>query len=432
MTLVGCLAGVAIALFFASCDDDFQGPDPVDVTANYSNYSANDGSYLNLTYNGKTMTGKSVDFSTVKGETADLTLYDIIPGEKAITIRSVPLSGDAEGYSFSGSGTGESTSGTFNYEGRAVKGKLTLTLSDVKMGNAELWTDTYTLASVERGSKEVIGRENGTYVWMTSSNQLVKAACYAYAELEPSEFGYNAQTQLNLLQSVLGYIVPQLLQDITVEADGTFTVSYSSDAMNMKSIVGVILSGLQQSQLDAVLADRTYKPVQSTDLVYWYPKDGQLMLKLDLVNIIARIVGNNGGQQISKEIINDLVEAVTQMDALKVKGLLATLNETINNEILGVVVNVNDDSFQAIFKWLSEGIPMRFETKDGRTRIYVDRETLVPLFKMIPEILPLLEDALPNAGAGMGMIKSMLTSLSEMLLNVPTCHLGLEFDNTNN
>lgn len=46
------------------------------------------------------MIGKSVDFSTVTGETAIVTLYDILPGEKELKMVSIPLSGDEEGYSF--------------------------------------------------------------------------------------------------------------------------------------------------------------------------------------------------------------------------------------------------------------------------------------------------------------------------------------------
>ncbi|MCS2965321.1 DUF4925 domain-containing protein [Bacteroides ovatus] len=36
------------------------------------------------------MIGKSVDFSTVTGETAIINLYDILPGEKEVKIMSIP------------------------------------------------------------------------------------------------------------------------------------------------------------------------------------------------------------------------------------------------------------------------------------------------------------------------------------------------------
>lgn len=85
--LISCLA-VASA-FLTSCDNDHYGPEPIDVTANYSNKLSNPNPNLILTYNGETMIGKSVDFSTVTGETAIINLYDILPGEKEVKIMSI-------------------------------------------------------------------------------------------------------------------------------------------------------------------------------------------------------------------------------------------------------------------------------------------------------------------------------------------------------
>ena len=84
--LISCLA-VASA-FLTSCDNDHYGPEPIDVTANYSNKLSNPNPNLILTYNGETMIGKSVDFSTVTGETAIINLYDILPGEKEVKIEN--------------------------------------------------------------------------------------------------------------------------------------------------------------------------------------------------------------------------------------------------------------------------------------------------------------------------------------------------------
>ena len=77
--------------FLTSCDNDHYGPEPIDVTANYSNKFSNPNSNLSLYYSGEEMLGKSVDFSTVKGETANITLYDIIPGEETLKLVSIPL-----------------------------------------------------------------------------------------------------------------------------------------------------------------------------------------------------------------------------------------------------------------------------------------------------------------------------------------------------
>ena len=93
ISLIISLIFTSVTGILTSCSEDYPGPDPVDVTANYSNKFSNPNPTLTLVYNGENMTGKSVDFSTVKGETANLTFYDILPGEKAIKITSIPLSG---------------------------------------------------------------------------------------------------------------------------------------------------------------------------------------------------------------------------------------------------------------------------------------------------------------------------------------------------
>ena len=113
--LISCLTGVSV--FLTSCSEDHYGPEPVDVTASYSNKLSNPNPNLNLTYSGETMIGKSVDFSTVIGETANITLYNIIPGDEALKMTNIPISGDKTGYSFTGNATG--TLGTsFKYAGR--------------------------------------------------------------------------------------------------------------------------------------------------------------------------------------------------------------------------------------------------------------------------------------------------------------------------
>lgn len=84
ISLIISLIFTSVTGILTSCSEDYPGPDPVDVTANYSNKFSNPNPTLTLVYNGENMTGKSVDFSTVKGETANLTFYDILPGEKAL------------------------------------------------------------------------------------------------------------------------------------------------------------------------------------------------------------------------------------------------------------------------------------------------------------------------------------------------------------
>ena len=43
----------------------------------------------------------------------------------------------------------------FRYEGRVTKGKLTLNISNIQMGNADLWANTYKLPEVVNGVKKI-------------------------------------------------------------------------------------------------------------------------------------------------------------------------------------------------------------------------------------------------------------------------------------
>lgn len=124
ISLIISLIFTSVTGILTSCSEDYPGPDPVDVTANYSNKFSNPNPTLTLAYNGENMTGKSVDFSTVKGETANLTFYDILPGEKALKLTHIPLTGDARGILFSRQRHRYYHPKHLYYEGRVVKGEL--------------------------------------------------------------------------------------------------------------------------------------------------------------------------------------------------------------------------------------------------------------------------------------------------------------------
>ena len=190
-----------ISAFLTSCDEDHYGPAPVDVTANYSNKISNPNPNLVLTYNGDAMNGKSVDFSTVTGETAIITLYDILPGEKALKLTHIPLTGDAEGYSFQGKGIGTTTQSTFNYEGREVKGRLILNLADVTMANANLWAKNYRFADVEHGTGKVIADEGNGYQWEEKDDKMT--SCAIYFRFPETEEATEATDTCALLEELL-------------------------------------------------------------------------------------------------------------------------------------------------------------------------------------------------------------------------------------
>lgn len=400
--------------FITSCDEDYPGPDPVEVTANYSNKFSNPNPNLSLTYSDEIMTGKSVDFSTVKGETANITLYDVIPGEKALSLNSIPLTGDEEGYSFSGNGTGTITGSTFTYEGRVTKGMLTINLSNIKMGNSELWSGHYLFANpVNEDSKLTVG------------------AAYVDTEMAPeAQNGYNP-----LLRGVLSYFIPQLLHSVTLQEDGNVLAKYSQESiLLMGKEAGVFMAELQamdmgdifsnghlfflmnliggnitQKDIDLVIKDRTYQS-SSLNLAYWYKKDDRMMVKLNLAAVITQAM-KSSGKVVDEQLLSTLTEALFKIDAIQLKNALILINKSLNNNIINYITQLDDNTFRTIFSWLAEGVPLNVKiTEDGHTCLYLDKATLQPLLDLLPQIMPVISELISS-----NMTDAMAYMLKDMI-----------------
>lgn len=400
--------------FITSCDEDYPGPDPVEVTANYSNKFSNPNPNLSLTYSDEIMTGKSVDFSTVKGETANITLYDVIPGEKALSLNSIPLTGDEEGYSFSGNGTGTITGSTFTYEGRVTKGMLTINLSNIKMGNSESWSGHYLFANpVNEDSKLTVG------------------AAYVDTEMAPeAQNGYNP-----LLRGVLSYFIPQLLHSVTLQEDGNILAKYSQESIllmgkkpdifmaELKALTGwevmfsehitfllnVIAGNIVQKDIDLVIKDRTYQS-SPLNLAYWYKKDERMMVKLNLAAVITQAM-KSSEKIVDEQLLSTLSEALLKIDAIQLKNALILINKSLNNDIISYITQLDDYTFRSVFSWLAEGIPMNVKiTKNGHTCLYLDKATLQPLLNLLPQIMPVISELIAN-----NMTEDMASMLQETI-----------------
>lgn len=444
ISLIISLIFTSVTGILTSCSEDYPGPDPVDVTANYSNKFSNPNPTLTLVYNGENMTGKSVDFSTVKGETANLTFYDILPGEKALKLTHIPLTGDAEGYSFQGKGIDTTTQSTFNYEGRVVKGRLILNLADVTMANANLWAKNYRFADVEHGTGKVIADEGNGYQWEEKDDKMTSCAIYfRFPETEEAtETSYNGQNMGSVLQGLLGYLLPCILKDITLEPDGNIIANYSGDAFNEENkdlFIGNVLTAFlnmdieDQDMITDAIKDYQYT-TSPKGLAYWFQRDGKIVIKLDLPAIISQ-VASGSGKVIDKNIISSISDAIFSMDALKLKSLLKTVNGQLQNEILGFIVSMNDQSFATFFDWLSNGIPMHIKIQNGHSYIYLDKEGIAPILKLLgdfhPIVLKMLPSLLPPEMAGLAgflepLIDMLFITWPECALLVQSFDLGLD------
>lgn len=400
---------ISITGILTSCSEDYPGPDPVDVTANYSNKFSNPNPNLSLTYSGESIIGKSVDFSTVKGSTANITLYDIIPGEESLKLVSIPLSGDETGYSFSGNGTGNSTEVTFNYEGRVEKGKLTINLTNIKMANSSQWARTYKISPIAYGiGKDIaINDETDQYEWVESDGRITTAPLYTDIDVEDlnNEEVQNVFLCANITGGMRGlgsYFIAQLLNGITLEPDGNILAEYTTDDMYMEDnkfsevsteditsfIIGKLFGATTQEDIDKVTTDIERKYVSSPHgLAYWYIKSDYLYVKLDIPAIITKVMQDQG-KTVDKNLIATLTDAILSSDPLLLQQLLAKVNEQLNNSLIAMLVKIDSKDFQTIFSWIKNGIPMHIDKVEGNTRIYIGKEVLTPLVNFLPNLEP--------------------------------------------
>lgn len=411
--LISSLIGTASVM--TSCSEDYPGPDPVDVTANYSNkYWGN--SNLTLTYDGHEMTGKSVDFSTVKGEIASVTLYDVLPNEKILKLVDIPISGDATGYSFSGNGTGNATNSTFTYEGRVENGKLTVALSNIKLENSSQLAKTFGLNPIIYGRGKAMIQNSDIYEWGEADNQMIAAPLYIDMDVELSYEGSLLYAIVNdLIKGIGSYFVAQLIQDVTLAPSGYVTANYTADELmlgtqklgeidpgneeSMQEVATFVMTkifipyptgGFQQQDITDVTTgmNRSYIP-SPKGLAYWYMKDSAFYLKPDLPAIITQI---SQGKAVDQKLIAGLTDAILNVNPLQLKSILEMINGQLDNSVLSMIAGLDDSTFEMIFLWLKDGIPMQMEQKNGNTCLFINKEVLTPFISFLPSLEPILAD----------------------------------------
>lgn len=433
-----CIAGMT-----TSCSEDYPGPDPVDVTANYSNKFSNPNPNLVLTYSGENMIGKSVDFSTVKGETANITLYDIIPGETVLKLVNIPILGDDTSYSFSGYGAGNTTEAIFEYNGHVEKGKLTIDLTNIKIANNPQWAQAYTISSISYGIGKNIGlnEETDQYEWVENDGRIKTAPMYTDMDVEDlnNEEVENIFLYSNITGGVRGigsYFIAQLLNGITLEADGNVLAKYTTDEMyigekklseaSTDDIAGFIAAKLlfaptTQEDIDKVTTNIGRKYTSSSrGLAYWYFKNERPYVKLDIPAIITKVMQDKG-KTIDKNLIATLTDAILTSDPVLLRQILVKINDKLDNSLIAILIKIDNNDFQTILSWIKDGIPMRIEKVEGNTRIYVEKEILTPLIKLLPD----LKSSFESIPMGPMLYELYLTPLMKAWYQITKLDIGI-------
>ena len=199
----------------------------------------------------------------------------------------------------------------------------------------------------------------------------------------------------------------------------------------MMEIVQFIFSkllggGVTNEDVTAVIKDRTFY-TSPTNLVYWYPKDNQVRIKLNLPAIIT-LAMKGQGKMIDENLLSSLTDIILKMDPIQLKGILIKINGTLQNSIISFITNLDDKTFNTFFEWITTGIPMNIEKVDGHTHLYLDKATLQPILDMIPSLVPIIINMLPESTDDFSkmMLESLLNQFADAWSNAQKFNIGLD------
>lgn len=438
---------VACTMFFlASCEETYNDKLfwPGELSQEYGSYIK--PSTLDLTYSGEKLIGKTVYFQTEDSEKGTLTLNDIVPGEKEISIR-VDLFEKEDNYTFSGE-TVSGAGATVKYAGSITPKTMKLDLNVTMPQNQ--WIKTYQMSELTRGrGKDVIRNQTtGEYEWGESDNQILTAALYTDMDLEMvKDAGSLYATVSVIIKGMGGYLLPQLLKSVTLESDGNITAEYTSDELqlgeqkfseidmdNPASLQQVINFIMMKLMFNTLSADDITAATQGRNytesprgLAFWYLKNDLLYVKPDLPGIIS-LAMQGQGQTVDAHLIAGIADAILKSNPFLLKTLLGVVSESLDNSLLSMIAQMDYPSFQMFFSWIKEGIPMQIEKENGHTHIYLNREALSPLIAFIPNLQPVME-GIPNFGPM--LYNSYLGPLYDNWSIITQLDLGLDLTDKN-
>lgn len=378
----------SMSLFTACSDDD---DDKVVCPVPQTEFTVATG--LNLTYNGGAMLGKKVTFTPDASDATKATLVlagnldlsgiltreaasgsfgaGVFPGSPVVTL---PVTLNIQGDECSFSGTSETYYCTFDYAGKVTASSLNLDLTNVALKNSVLSGTTWAPTPLNSDYTE----EPIHLIW--ESNKEV--------EIMPG-WGMPIQTILTLALRLplidaggdnkvnVEDMLCSVLHDITLGADGNISASYVDAAQGGTSVVKTPANVAQ----------------------YVVLSDTQMKVYLNLDAIIANV-----------------------------KRLGSSTKAIDMSEILSQVVT-------SLLPLVTDGVPLTYEKNEGKLKVYLNTDLLLPLMKNI--VAPLFSDeefvnmlieamkADPDFGSMAGMAEGMLKGLPEIINETTRLEIGL-------
>ena len=374
------LYAICMATLLFACDDN-DDQDGSGISGIYSNkLSTPEGdNTLTLTYSGREFIGKDVTFKQVNGNTANITLHGILPGETATVLENIPISADGNGYSFSGSSTGNNGT-AFSYQGKVETGKMTLALTDVKVASNQLtsnakWHPVQTAVTTETDPIK------GEYT------------CYHYAFHLVTDNLILGQASPQL-EAILGNLITWFINEVTFNPDGNITARYAT--MPEGKAIGDLIN-IPPDRKDS---EWLSSPI---NLASYYVKDDSELYIIPNIDMILYQIEQNK------------TKADGGLDAAVIAAVYQQLNKWSTT---GIRMNIRKNS-EAPYNNMGKLIAYK-----GDIFLFLDKEEVaafLPLLSLVKDLLP--EDIL-NGPMG-SMIGPLLDMLASSLQQAKTLEMGM-------
>ncbi|MCY6329843.1 DUF4925 domain-containing protein [Bacteroides fragilis] len=317
------------------------------------------GETLVLTYGETALTGKEVVFDATDGDNVSILLKDVIPGETETTLTGVQVANGG----FSGST--KTNSSTIEYTGYRKDKVLTLNLK-VTMNDPKGWAKTYTLGEYTLGTLDVDGTP--------MPNSVLTSSLYSNWEVEDA---YYSTFFPAVLRTIGGLILPQVLQSVTLEADGNISAKYSSGSITFEPswAMGLIFGGGAPGVdvLNKLIPTDGWQQ-SPKNLAYWFPKDDKLYLKLNVPAIISQAMGSNA------ESLAPIISEILNGDAATVKKLIGTMLKVDMSSI-------SDETFEMLLSWVNNGVPLNVKPQIRGILIFILIKQLLTQLWLIKKCL---------------------------------------------
>lgn len=398
----------SIGLFTACSDDDEKGEE-ID-----NSWELVAGTYnsdkLAFSYGEDVLTGKEATFAATNSTNGTLTLTNVIPGEATTTISNITVANSEF------TGTASTTYADVEYTGSVKDEVMTLKLN-VTMKDPNGWAKTYKLADYVTGPFDYLGQP----MTIPTSGAL-------YANWKAEEDYVDVLTPLFRIAG--GALLPQVLNTVTLGADGNITAEFMKKpkiTFDQSWIMGFFftVNAPTEGVVNALIPTTGWESAPK-HLAYWFVKDDQLYVKLNISTIIGQVLGTEA------EGLEEIINLVLNGSPSTIKPLISTA--------LGINLdNISDETFSTLLSWVKDGVPMSVKVENRHTYMYLDKKAFDPFFSSrtvgdqttsdLQEIWKLLNESgkIPQEMQAMAMFVNMIVEYW-----TGTSEFGLGMDLINN